>query len=241
MRTLALLLIPILAFPRFLIVTGSSLGKGPFISIKAIFSTDYPQVKSLADFNLQIVSLGGNLFFNSGSLLDSIKSFQLDMDTVQLSYGWLRPDLEVPDTVPPGNWLLRIGKAYIDISSNPKMWVNLCPIFVEAGMRERAVGIVPKFGEIGGGYLMRKGKGEIILNIGKLFLGFSEKGVSVSLNTPKVVVSFKDGRTSAFFWNKNGYVQINEDGTKFIERVGLIYVIGRFSRREKELGIGFQF
>ncbi len=241
MRIALLILIPVLTFPELLIVGGSSLGKGPFLSLLTVFETNYPNLKSLADFELDFSVVGGNLFFKTGDLSDTIKTFQIDIETVQLSYGYLRPSFSVPDVLSKGEWLLRIGRSYVVFSDRPRMWVDLSPFYVEAGKYSRAAGFVPSFYNIGAGFLLEDDRRFLILRLNGLFIRVSKKVVDFSLYKPNIVVSFAEGKPSIFLWNENGYVQIDGDETKFLERVGYIYAFGKLSKREKKFGIGFQF
>ncbi len=241
MRIAFLILIPALAFPELLIISGSSLGEGPFLSLLTVFETDYPNLKSLANFELDISVVGGNLFFKTGDVSDTIKAFQIDVGTVQLSYGYLRPSFSVPDALSREEWLLRVGRSYVVFSNKPKIWVNLSPFYVEAGEYSRAIGFIPRLNNVGAGFLLEDDRKFLTLYLNGLFIKVSKKVVDFSFYKPNIVVSFADGKTSIFLWNENGYVQIDGYGTKFLERVGYIYAFGKLSKREKKFGIGFRF
>ena len=241
MRAALLLLIPVLVFPELLIVTGSSLGKGPFLSLLTVFETNYTNLKSLTEFELGISISGGNLFFDASNLDDSVKTFQMDIGKIQLSYGYLRPSFHVPGSLSKEEWLLKVDRSYVIFSNKPRIWVDMSPFYVKAGKRDRAIGFIPSFRDFGAGFILENNRRILAVNLNGLFLKLSRNMVEFSLYKPNIVVSFTKGELTVFLWNENGYVQIGEDGTKFLERVGYIYAVGKLSKREQKIGIGFRF
>ncbi len=237
---LFLILIPVLAFPQLLLVNGVELEGGPYSSMYAIFQVDYKHIKALATFELRFWMEKGNLFFEKGTA-SGVELFELDVETVQLSYGKLRPSFPFPQVVDEGAWLLRVGNGWVIFSDKSRSFVEMGPLIVGTGKGYGMIGALLEAWNVGMGYAISGEEGIFIFKISDLALSLNKNSIVVSLYDPKVVVSFDGKSVKSFFWNERGFLGIGPDGTKFIERVGSIYAVGEFSKSKLRVGIGIQF
>ena len=234
------LLLPVLALSQILLVYGVG-EEGPILKVSTIFRSDYENLFALARFDLNFKMRGGDLSVEA-PVRRAVEYFALDLESVQLSYGYSRPSFPFPDRLNPEDWLLKIGDGYIVFSKRPRVFVKNGPFSFGAGedLGFFAAEIDLKSFGIGGG--IRNGDWIFLLKVEDLILEFyGFFSPRIYLYRSDVVVSFDGEKFEIFLLGKDGYMKINRDGTEFIERVGSVYAVGEFSKWRRRIGIGIRF
>ncbi len=218
----------------------------PTFGLNVIFDTDYDRIKAFANLIALFEYLKGNVW-STLVLEDPIKYFVLDIDTVSLSYGYMKAHEPMIHITNPEDWVLRIGYSYYVISEPSWLWSRTGPFIygvstngdwkLGLNVGDDTKGIVS--------YITKSSRCNFLIYFGPIHIG-NENGLVVKLKARYFWVGFNfDDKHNLNFYglikSGNGYIFFKKNYIEFFEKVGKIYAVGRFSEKSKQVFIGYEF
>ena len=217
----------------------------PRLGAQVVFETNYSRLKALATLSLDFEIFGGNLFSRM-LVLDPIRVFDVDIDEVSLSYGYIKVDEPPLLAIDPNSWVLKIGSTYVVFSKESWLWTRAGPVFVGTSFEGRwKAGLDLDFGKFeffvyskrSGGYFFAFRIGPVVFgNENGLFLKVIGNGLSLEFFFDRN----RELHTYGLIKGENGYIMFRKDYIEIFEKVGKIYATWRLSKESKEFYVGYR-